>query len=80
MEAYNQRSSVLRMEQKMYIMEGLQMRHLMNKRLAVMAVLGGMMLAVTGCGHEHSWTEATCTAPKTCDSCGETEGDVLEHS
>ena len=55
-------------------------RNLMKKRLATMAVLGGMMLAVTGCGHEHTWTEATCTAPKTCDSCGETEGDVLEHS
>ena len=62
-------------------MEGLRMsRNLMKKRLATMAVLGGMMLAVTGCGHEHTWTEATCTAPKTCDSCGETEGDVLEHT
>ncbi|MCD7860400.1 MAG: hypothetical protein LUG25_00610 [Oscillospiraceae bacterium] len=26
---------------------------------------------------EHEWIEATCTEPKTCAVCGETEGDVL---
>ena len=30
--------------------------------------------------HEHSWTDATCTVPKTCAVCGATEGDVAEHS
>ena len=29
--------------------------------------------------HEHSWTEATCTMPKTCTVCGETEGEALGH-
>ncbi len=28
---------------------------------------------------EHSWLDATCTAPKTCDSCGATQGDPLGH-
>ena len=30
--------------------------------------------------HVHKWNDATCTAPKTCSVCGETEGDVLPHS
>lgn len=28
---------------------------------------------------EHKWSEATCTEPKTCLLCGETEGTMLEH-
>ncbi len=27
----------------------------------------------------HKWTDATCTAPKTCSVCGATEGDALGH-
>ena len=30
--------------------------------------------------HVHKWADATCTAPKTCSVCGETEGDVLPHT
>ena len=30
--------------------------------------------------HVHKWNDATCTDPKTCSVCGETEGDVLPHS
>ena len=30
--------------------------------------------------HQHSWTEATCTAPKTCSECGDTEGEALGHN
>ena len=37
-----------------------------------------VMLA--GCGHEHTWAEATCTEPKTCIECGETEGEALGHT
>lgn len=29
--------------------------------------------------HTHTWIEATCTAPKTCSTCGETEGEALGH-
>ena len=28
----------------------------------------------------HTWTDATCSAPKTCTVCGATEGEALEHS
>jgi len=29
---------------------------------------------------EHSWTAATCTAPKTCSECNKTEGEAKGHS
>ena len=29
--------------------------------------------------HDHNWSEATCTVPKTCRICGITEGGVLLH-
>ena len=38
----------------------------------------GFMLM--GCGHEHTWTEATCTEPRTCSECSETEGEALGHT
>ena len=30
--------------------------------------------------HEHTWVDATCTAPKTCSSCGAVEGQPKDHS
>ncbi len=30
--------------------------------------------------HVHSWEDATCTAPKTCLSCGEVSGNALGHT
>lgn len=38
------------------------------------------LLALSGCGHEHTWTDANCTTPKTCSECGETEGEVTGHT
>lgn len=35
---------------------------------------------LTGCGHEHTWNEATCTEPRICSECGETEGEALGHT
>lgn len=35
---------------------------------------------LTGCGHEHTWMEATCTAPKTCSECNKAEGEALGHT
>jgi uncharacterized protein YjdB len=34
---------------------------------------------VTVIEHTHDWQEATCTEPKTCKKCGQTEGEVLGH-
>ena len=36
-------------------------------------------LLLAGCQHQHIWNEATCTEPKTCSKCGETEGEPLGH-
>lgn len=50
----------------------------MKKKLTL-ALTIAIGLALTACGHEHSWTEATCTEPKTCSECGATEGEPLGH-
>lgn len=36
-------------------------------------------LLLAGCGCKHEWKEATCTEPRTCALCGETEGAALGH-
>lgn len=54
------------------------MRNKLSK-LIMIALLATSMPAIIGCGHEHTWTEATCDTPKTCAECGEIEGEVLEH-
>ena len=51
----------------------------MKKLLSLAAALALCASALAGCGHTHTWNEATCTAPKTCAECGETEGEVLAH-
>lgn len=51
----------------------------MQKWLYGVGVLAACVV-MTGCGHEHTWTEATCAAPKTCSECGETEGKTLAHT
>lgn len=47
-------------------------------------LLGATTLVIcfmlAGCGHEHTWAEATCTEPKTCSECGKTEGEPLGHT
>lgn len=53
----------------------------MKKNLVTLMVSGAIIMSLlTGCGHEHTWTEATCTEPKTCSECGETEGEPLGHT
>lgn len=32
------------------------------------------------CIHQHAWKKATCTEPKTCTTCGATEGKALGHN
>ena len=41
-------------------------------------LLGAAMLA--GCSCQHTWSEATCTDPKTCTQCAAVEGEALGHS
>lgn len=39
-----------------------------------------LALTLTGCGHEHTFSDATCESPKICLECGETEGEKLSHN
>ncbi|MGM9552487.1 MAG: hypothetical protein ACI3XA_09570 [Clostridia bacterium] len=38
-----------------------------------------LAFSMSACGHTHTWNEATCTVPKTCPECGETEGEATGH-
>ena len=54
----------------------------MKKIVFVILVIGFVLLTQSfafGESHNHSWIAATCTAPKTCSICGETEGPSLGH-
>lgn len=50
-----------------------------KKRLCSIVVIT-IGLILTGCGHEHTWQEASCTEAKVCTECGETEGEALGHT
>ncbi len=59
------------------------MKNLIRFTLAcLMLFLNGILVAACN-GREttcaHMWTEATCTAPRTCTLCATTEGDVTTH-
>lgn len=51
----------------------------LSKCASVILAMTFVALAMAGCGHEHTWVEATCTEPKHCSECGETEGEALGH-
>ena len=50
--------------------------------ILVVMVLFVTALSFVSCGliHQHEWADATCTTPKTCLACGETEGEALGHT
>ncbi len=48
--------------------------------LSIALCLAGVTsLMLGGCGGEHEWVNATCIAPRTCLTCGETKGEPLGH-
>ncbi len=51
----------------------------MVKRVLATLLCYASIGALAGCGCEHEWIEATCTVPKTCSKCNQTEGDALGH-
>lgn len=52
----------------------------MKKRMTAIALLLLTTGILSGCGHQHVWKAATCTEPKICTECGETEGTLAEHT
>ncbi len=52
----------------------------MKKRLFVILLALVLTMLLAGCGCKHEWYAATCSAPKTCNLCGATEGDALPHT
>ena len=51
----------------------------MKHKIMNLAIIISLGIWLCACGHEHEWIEATCTEPRTCRSCGETEGEALGH-
>jgi len=49
------------------------------KKIVLVLLLLGAIFLLTACCIKHEWKEATCTEPKTCVKCGETEGVELHH-
>ena len=51
------------------------------KKLFTLSLIAVILLSLlTGCGCSHQWTEASCTAARTCSKCGEIEGEALGHN
>lgn len=46
----------------------------------ILPICFACILMFTGCGCKHEWIEATCTTPKTCSLCKQTEGTPVSHS
>ena len=51
----------------------------MKKKIIPFILAVPVVLLLTACGCKHTWQDATCDIPKTCTSCGETEGTPLDH-
>lgn len=51
----------------------------MKRKLSVFCLFVVCLLMFTGCCFHREWYAATCTDPKTCVECGETEGEALGH-
>lgn len=51
----------------------------MQKKISFLTILLCMMV-LSGCCLAHDWKDATCTEPRTCKVCGETEGEPLGHT
>lgn len=49
------------------------------RRVLLLVTLVLCICMMSGCCLSHKWVEPTCEAPKTCEKCGETEGEALGH-
>ena len=46
---------------------------MLKKAMPFIAVLLMAALCLSGCQHQHDWTQATCTEAAVCKECGETQ-------
>ncbi len=51
----------------------------MKQRLLSLVLLGLTVGTMTACHFSHDWQAADCVTPKTCLTCGKTEGEALGH-
>ena len=51
----------------------------MRKRIITVFVMLFLIALMSGCCLIHNWKGATCTTPRTCSNCGETEGEASGH-
>lgn len=51
----------------------------MKRTILATILIITLAFCLTACGCEHEWKEATCTAPKTCNLCEKTEGEIIDH-
>ena len=51
----------------------------MKKRMIACVSVLSVLIGMCGC-HSHEFSDATCTQPMKCISCGETQGDTLPHT
>lgn len=47
--------------------------------ISIILIMAMVIVMFSGCCLRHDWNEASCEAPKTCASCGKTEGEALGH-
>ena len=52
----------------------------MKKRLLGITTILFLVSLLSACCVDHEWQDATCTNPRTCSKCEETEGDALGHN
>ena len=61
--------------------KNLTKRGVFMKLKLILPVALVLALLLTGCFCSHkAWLEADCVTPRTCEKCGETEGDALGHA
>ncbi len=56
------------------------MEAMMKRTLGALFCIILTVFCISSCGHEHEFAPATCTAPKTCSVCNQTEGKALGHT
>lgn len=52
----------------------------MRKKIAILLSVITISSFLTGCCISHEWQDATCSGPKKCVKCEETEGEALPHT